>query len=394
MKRGINWPRPDIMLFAALAGLIILAGLLFYKLGSLMPGLSPTEVRAATAAVGWHGLWQDALYLPLKLVRSVVFFIYPNHGQLLTRVPNLPFGMMAVSAYAILVWFWHGSRTAVLATALFATAAWTLHVSRLASYDVMYFWAVPMLLLMYTLVKRRGDRALVWYSHLLLLILLLYIPGLVWLVGLYIVIQYNALKKVWLGFTTRRRKIISILIATLSLPLLLKSLFVSRQFIEWLGLPVNWNGPLQILKQLAGVPVHLFIRGPQYPDLWLGRAPILDVFTLVISLVGIYFYATHLEASRSRLLAGILLLGIVLVGLNGPVGLSLLVPVLYLAAAAGLAFLLHEWLKVFPLNPLARGVGVGLVSMAVVLSCVYNLRAYFVAWPHSKASQAVFRYRR
>ena len=52
--------------------------------------------------------------------------------------------------------------------------------------------------------------------------------------------------------------------------------------------------------------------------------------------------------------------GVVLVGLGGPVGLSILVPLLYVAVATGLAYLLHEWLKVFPNNPLARGFGIGL----------------------------------
>ena len=151
---------------------------------------------------------------------------------------------------------------------------------------------------------------------------------------------------------------------------------------------------MTLLKQFAAVPVHLFIRGPQYPELWLGKAPILDVFALVACILGIYFYLTHWKASRSRYLAVLALFGFVLVGLGGPVGLSILVPLLYMAVATGLAYLLRDWLKTFPNNPLARSLGIGLVVFAVTLSCLYNYRAYFIAWPHTAVTKATFRYHR
>jgi hypothetical protein len=94
------------------------------------------------------------------------------------------------------------------------------------------------------------------------------------------------------------------------------------------------------------------------------------------------------------LLAAFFLFGFVLVGMGGPVGLSVLVPLAFVVAAAGIAYLLHEWLKVFPRNPLARGFGVALVTVAVLVSCVYNLRAYFVAWPAVDTTQTIFRYHR
>jgi hypothetical protein len=140
--------------------------------------------------------------------------------------------------------------------------------------------------------------------------------------------------------------------------------------------------------------VNLFVSGPHQPALWLGRAPILDVFTLAMCIIGLYFYGLHPRASRTKLLGSLFLIGAVLVALAGPVGLSLLVPILYIIAATGITYLIKEWLKVFPLNPLARGLGLGLVALAVTLACAYNLRAYFVAWPHNDNTHAVFHYRR
>jgi len=123
-------------------------------------------------------------------------------------------------------------------------------------------------------------------------------------------------------------------------------------------------------------------------------APILDAFTLLAAALGIYFYAKHSKAWRSRTIVMMFAIGVILVALGGPVGLSLLVPLLYVTAAAGLAYILHDWLKVFPNNPLARGLGISLVALLVGLSCIYNLRAYYVAWPHNPDTKATFKYHR
>ncbi|MGZ6004557.1 MAG: hypothetical protein ACXWLH_00210 [Candidatus Saccharimonadales bacterium] len=372
---------------------VALMTLLLYRLGSLTGGLSAGEIKAATDPVGWHGLWHHPQYLPIEAVRSLVFFIFPDHGQTLTRMPNVLFGALAVISFSALVWLWHGMRTAILSTLLFATAAWTLHVSRLASFDVLYFWAAPTLLISQALLHRYSDSAWVWYGHLLVLGLLLYIPGMIWLVVLQLVLQAGILAEEWEEADSRRRTM-TILISIIWLPFLLVDLLRSGHFIQWLGLPAHWVAPMTILKDFGGVFVHLFVRGPQYPDIWLGRAPVLDIFTLVMSILGIYFYAKHWKAWRSRTIGLMFAIGVLLVGIHGPVTISFLVPFMYVTAAAGIAYVVHEWLKVFPLNPLARGLGISLIAVLVATSCIYNLRAYFVAWPHNQVTKDTFSYHR
>ncbi len=378
----------------SLLALVAVGWLMLYKLGSLTGGLSAGELAAAAAPVGWHGIYHQPLDLPLNFARSVVFALSPGHGQTLTRLPNTIFGGLAIAAFAWLVWLWHGTRTAVLAGLLFATGAWTLHASRLASFDVLYLWAMPTLLLLHVMVAKHGRRPLVWYGSLLIWGLMLYIPGLVWLIGIEIWLQRSVLAGSWRHFRAWWQRLLYGLAGAVWLPLLVWGLTRPGKLVSWLGLPAHFASPAHLLKQFAAVPVHLFIRGPQYPDIWLGRAPVMDIFTLAVCLAGIYFYASRPKASRSRLLGLFALAAFVLVGLGGPVGLSLLVPLLYVMAATGITYLLHEWLQVFPNNPLARGLGLGLVALAVGLSCVYNLRAYFVAWPHNPETRVVFQHRR
>jgi hypothetical protein len=54
------------------------------------------------------------------------------------------------------------------------------------------------------------------------------------------------------------------------------------------------------------------------------------------------------------------------------------------------ALLLQQWFTVFPRNPLARLIGVLMVSLLVVLSAYYNTRHYFVAWPKNSQTEQVF----
>jgi hypothetical protein len=378
----------------ALVAAVGLGVLLLYKLGSLTPGLSPGEVAAAIMPVGWHGIYHQPLYLPLKLLRSVDFALFQDHGKFLTRLPNVFLGGLTIISFVWLIRLWHGLRIALFAGALFAASAWVLHVSRLASFDVLYLWALPTLLLVDVLLQKYSERAYVWYPSILIWGVMLYIPGMVWLLILNFFLQREYVARGWQHFGRWWQRTLYVLGGIVWLPLLVRAVVKTHSLGNWLGLPAHIATPFNLAKQFIAVPVHLFIRGPQYPQLWLGRAPLLDIFSLVACLIGIYFYATHWRAARSRLLGLLAIAGIILVSLGGPVSLSLLVPLLYIALAAGLTYLLREWLAVFPHNPLARGLGIGLLVLVVGLSCMYNLRAYFVAWPHNHTTQATFQYRR
>lgn len=398
MKKMWRFWRANLgVLGLSLAVLVLISALMLYRLGSLTGGLSETEVKAATEPLGLAHLANNVLYLPLKLVRYFVFGLTEgSHGQLLTRLPNAIFGGLSILSFGWLIWLWHGPRTAILTTLMFATAAWTLHVSRLASFDVLYLWGAVTLLLSHVIMHRFGEQARAWYACLFIWGLLLTIPGMIWFVLAELILQRHNLLEGWRDLGKWWQRVLSLVTPLLFVPAIGYSLIKHQELIRpWLGLPAHFaDGYFALIKQFGSVFVHLFIRGPQYPELWLGRMPILSVFTLIMVLLGIYVYAVHWQKARSRLLLIMITIGVVLVGLGGPVGLSVLVPVLYVISAAGIAYLLHEWLKVFPRNPLARSMGVVLVSIAVIISCTYNLRAYFIAWPAVETTDTSFRYHR
>ncbi|HVW23503.1 MAG TPA: hypothetical protein VHB51_03435 [Candidatus Saccharimonadales bacterium] len=380
-RRKLFW-----MTLAALS----LAALLLFRLGSLTGGLSPEEAAAANGTYCWSGLYHQPLFLPLDLLRSVIFFAFRHHGQTLTRLPDAMLGGLAILAFGQLLRRWHGNRTAALTLALFACGAWTLHVSRLASNDVLYLLALPLMLLAHLNLSDKHSKPRDFYAILLLWGLSLYVPGLIWFVLLDIWWLRKSLKTGWTALKNLKQRLLAGLAVVVWLPLLIIDLTRAGQWRIWLGLPDQWPAPLHYLKELAAVPLHLLVRGPEGATTWLGKAPVLDIFSLAVCLIGIFFYAKHWRANRSHLIASWLVLGIILIALGGAVSLSLLVPMLYVLAATGIAYLLHEWLQVFPINPLARAIGIGLVILAVAASCFYNLRAYFVAWPNDPTTVAAF----
>ena len=366
--------------------------LVMYRLGTLTAGVSSGELAVANTPIGWSGIYNQPLFLPLDVARSIIFFIFDDSGALLLRSPNAFLGLVTIACMAYVIKRWHGTRTAIFGTVLFATSAWFLHVSRLASNDVMYLLAIPLLIATGIAISRNSNKAIVFYGTAFIWGLLLYIPGLFWLVALTIFWQRKYIKAGWLHFKALWQRFLYVFIGLFWLPLLANYLLRSRDILGWLGAPYDYATPLVIVKDFLAVFVHLFIRGPQYPEMWMGQLPVLNIFILICCIVGIYFYARNIKASRTRQLFSYFGVGLLLVGINRAIGLSLLVPLMFIFAATGVAYLLREWLKVFPNNPFARSLGITIICIAVGLSAIYGIRSYFVAWPHNPNTKTIFAY--
>jgi len=373
--------------FAALALLIFV---LLYRLGNLVSGVSPGEVAAAQAKYGWHGLSNSFFYFPLKLVRSIDFKLFAVHGQSLTRLPNALFGLLSALSFSFIIYVWHGKKISILSTFLFITAAWFLHASRLASYDILYLWGSISLLLTQCLLSEYSESKLATLLSFFIWGLLLTIPGFIYLLLVFFVLEKNLIIVAYFKNSTNTYKLLDILALIIWLPLTIKTLIHSANLKIYLGLPSHFPNIGHITKDFFAVAVHLFIRGPEYTNIWLGKAPILDFFVLALCVIGIYFYITHIKSSRAKLLFSLFTASYILIALGGAVTLSLIVPFAYIFAATGMAYLLHEWFSVFPKNPIARRLGISILCLAVFFSSLYNLRAYFVAWRHDPTTHQSF----
>jgi hypothetical protein len=367
--------------------------LLLYGLGSWPTAISQREFTAAQASSSPGIFAHNPLFLPTTFLHWLINFGH-WHVIFFLRLPSVMICLLAAGMMAYILRRWYGSRTALFGFALFISSSWFLHIGRLATFDSLELLAIPLLLTSYLLLHSRPASKLVWYSWLGTQILLLYVPGMIWLVTASMILQRHEISTALRQCKQPKlRRLVSTALAVVLLSPYMYALtahFQTRLITGLLGLPDRWPGIDSLLQRATQAVLFIGARGTAPNDTWLNHQPLFNALLVALFLIGVYFYAKHWQAPRTRLLATYLVVGSLLYIAGGLVGFSLLVPLLYLIVAAGGAYYLHLWLAVFPRNPLARLVGIGLLSLAIIISCVFGVRQYFIAWRYHPPAKAAF----
>ena len=367
--------------------LLLLAGLLWYRLGTLTPGFSGDEAVTLQGSDSWRYIFHHPVDAPFHALGRLLLYIN-HHGLLMMRWSTALLGLATVSIFYWLVRHWHGERAAIIGTVLFGSSAWLLHTARLGVPDVLLF-SILSLITVNIWLRRRPH----WPAVLVAFVLvstLLYVPGMLWLIVLGAMWQWRTLDKIF------KRNLWAVSLGALILLAAVTPLGLAIYHDHSVGriiagLPAQgWPMPLDILHRLISVPVNLLLHGPLGPEHWLGRLPVLDFFTMAMAGLGVFLYARHPRMGRVQMVALALLAGTLLISLGGAVTLTLILPFFYLLAGVGADFMLGRWFGVFPRNVIAQSVGVGLITLAVLATCWYSLRHYFVAWPQAPATKTVF----
>jgi len=389
-KLKLSWRK--LALFALAT--ILVGFLLTFRLGSLPGnGMSAPEAAATQHSSSWHQLLSVPFFLPLTALQRGLDAVLPFSSIVDIRLASAAFGIVGFWLVLYILQRWYGQRAMILGGITVAVASWFLHVARSGGVDIHYFVALPALLAahIYLYTSEKPGRALpVW---LLVMGLSLYIPGMVWFVLLNCYWQRSELMEGFRELTKPWQWALLVLICGLVLLPLAYGAWqhpTLEYVVTWLGLPQAVPAWAVVGKSLLASISFIGIWTPANPALWLGHLPVLDVFMLIMFVAGIAFYVSHWKADRSKFLLALFVLSLLLVAAQGPASRSLIVPLLYLMAAGGIAYVLHLWLKVFPKNPLARSTGIALLIVVLALSCLYNVRRYFIAWPHNPATKQAF----
>jgi hypothetical protein len=276
-----------------------------------------------------------------------------------------------------------------MSSLLLLTSAWFLHFARLGTPEIMYGLSIGLIWVGIRLKSVRAPRIRTILASLVLIGLSLYVPGLVCLVVPLLVWQRQL---VWYEIKKAPRLVVLLVClgAVVGLAPLLYGLISQPSLIrQWLYLPNQLNLG-QFWSNAWHLPLWLVLQGPNLPARWLGDLPLFDIFTMVALGLGVYVLTAYRKLDRVRFMMGVVVLALILAVLNGWIALFVALPVVYMVIAAGVALLLQQWFTVFPRNPLARLIGVLMVSLLVVLSAYYNTRHYFVAWPKNSQTEQVF----
>ncbi len=372
----------------AVAAVVIVVGLMYFRLNTLTPGLSQPEIDTYNSTRSITDLVENSVNAPY---RAAVFVT--------TKVANNIFGLRivgaTVGALTIVLFYLIARRifsniVAISTTAMFATTSILLSVSRLATANVMLLSLLAIIGVGY-MIRFDKRQELAWILASIIVGLSLYVPGMLIFLVLAAAWQFRHCRKSFEALASTTIMICSVILSILAMPLVVSLIRSPELWRAYLGLPEVLASVSDMGMTIARAGASLFVISPANPVYWLGRQPILDVFAGILFVLGILSLARNIRLDRVWMLAGIFALVFGWIGLTTNVMyLIVLMPFIYLIIGFGIKELLEEWLGVFPRNPIARTLGMSLVIAAVVLSVNFQLQRYFVAWPNNRDTKAAF----
>lgn len=362
---------------------------LTYRLRYLLPGFSFEEKAAITASSTVKAILTDPMYAPHKIFQYLMGKL-AHTGFIAMRSISVLMGLAVVYLFFYAARKWFSFRVSLLATILLATSGWFVFAARSATTSIMSLSLIGVVAFGSWIINNRFHRTLL-IAGFGLTLWLLYVPGLIWFVIFGTIVQRNKIRE-----AVNHNKALSVVLL-LGLIILLAPLiytFIRNPYLlqSYFGFTTRpFTNLINFPKNLINIPIHLFIMNSSNPLRHVGRMPILDIFTSVMVVLGIYnFYVNERQLDRVRFLLGTISLACILIALGGSVGIEILIPFVYLVAASGIAYLMNQWFVVFPSNPIARFLAWAMITFIVFTAAFYNLKSYFVAWARSPITKTFY----
>lgn len=390
MKKVLDWVRNNwSYLFIACVSVLTLFILGFYNLSSITDAkLSAPELVSIQSADSGQKIVNNPIQAPFKIAQYAVIKAFDSSVFMLRGV-SVIFGIIFILLFYSLLQRWFSPKIAYISTVMVASSSFFLSYTRLAVPDIML--PLSLLVMLWTAWWLHDHRVPSWTLVIVSIAAasVLYVPGIIWIIILASLAQFSKIKKM-ISRVPRSILVLSImLILMVLLPLIRAFYYDQSLLITWLALPKNFV-ITDFIKNLIFVPASLTVRSLPDPVFNLGRLPLLDIATLVFSVLGVYAYGSHIKLVRTRVLAGAIVITWIMIALNNSVSIVMLLPLVYITAAGGIMLLLQQWYSVFPNNPVARNLGVVMLSGVIAISIIYNINRYFVAWANNPVSQAAF----
>lgn len=371
--------------WSALVGATVL--LFTWKLTWLPGGISPAESAYISSASSAGQLLQSPAFLLHKLLTYLLVTLGAHHIAFF-RLISVAFALAAVFSMYHILRRWYTRRIALLGSLLFASSSLVLHVSRSATPESSYLLLAPLIVLGLALQStKRYQTAL--FVLLASLCLTVYVPGFIWLAIGVMIWRGRRMGRLIKRLSWSRKLLCGGIVMVLLAPAVVALVLHPRELLTVVGLPTHLESVGFYFHRLGSTLAALVwhYNGVD-PSQWVRGTAIFDVFTLAMIVLGAYSLRYSHALMRGRLQAGLSLLFWLLIVSAGPVTFVALMPVLYLLVAGGVAFMLQQWFTVFPRNPIARFVAVGLICLSVGLCSYFHIYRYFVAWPHNPQTKS------
>ena len=353
---------------------------LFFGLDSLLPGISQTEAASGLANSRFSDVLESGVYLPYNALQWLSLEIL-GPTALGLRLPSTIFALATLILLFALLHMWHRERIAISIVLFLATSSWYLNFARFGTPYIYLAFSVTLALFISSMIRHYSHNMVTLAFMAAGLMLALYAPFLVYLYILLGGLYYRQI--VGILKDLRTSQLIALLLASgfALLPLVYGFVSHSDSLAYWLG----WDGSVHSLRDyatnLSNMVGHIFWRSQELPEQHLGDIAMLDLFTATMIALGLYHYEQHHHYLRTRaLIYGLGVLALALGLSSTSAHYILLSPILYVLAATGIITLLKQWYNIFPINPLARVLGIVPMLLAIIITGQYHMNRYFFAW--------------
>jgi Dolichyl-phosphate-mannose-protein mannosyltransferase len=355
------------------------------QLTTLVQGQSKFETATLDVIKAGPAPWNQPVNAPYTVPTYILGNIIDNTLQA-GRIVSVVYGLLSVALFFYVLKRWFNIRIATVGSLLLITSSWLLHVSHMASpLILMVFASIFCLATITWLFRAKKYKYLAVFAFSFSVAFAMYVPYMPWLLIItFAVLLYESRGKLneaepwhWIaGGTMGIILVIPLVLGVINEPSALRLLF---------GIPADLPSVTQYIKNLGNIVGMVFFRSPPLPELHLGRLPMLDLFSSVMFLMGIYYFAKRIKNRRSIILFTSFAVLLLVLPLSGgyQLGATILLPLVYLTVTSGVVELLKQWYSYFPRNPLARSIGVGLIVVAIGFTSFYHLQRYFIAWPNT-----------
>lgn len=377
--------RATLLTIGALA---TIAGLMFYRLGRLTPGLSEAEVETYQSVNSLSAIGDNMVNAPYKIVVYVSTHIFSSPFGL--RLTGAMLGALAVIIFYLLARRLYSGYISLATTAMFASSSLLLSVARQATPNVMLLSLLALIGTgFYLRFGRRHD--LGWILTAAVVGLSLYVPGMVFFIVAAAIWQFRHAHRSFEQLKTPVITTTSAILGILIAPIIISLIRDPGLWRSYLGLPEVFAPVLEMARYAGTAVVSLFAYSPSNPTYWLGRQPVFDIFATVMFIFGSWALFKKYRLDRLWTLGGIFLLTLVWIGITtNRLGIVLLLPFVYIVVGFGMQRLMNQWNSVFPKNPIARIFGGLLLAGAVCLSLNFQAYRYFIAWPNNDATKSAY----
>ncbi|MDQ3158981.1 MAG: glycosyltransferase family 39 protein [bacterium] len=380
-----NWQ----VIIGAIIVFTLVFGLFGYRLGDLTSGLSSNELQFVESSLSSEKILDNPTNIPQK---GLIFAI--DRLGLISNF-SVRFISALLSMLTILLIFqllrkWHTTRVTIFSCVLLTVSSWFVGVGRLATAQILLVLGVTLIIYVAEIIDDKNKHDSV---KTILLVALgglsLYIPGLIWLFLGMLTLKRKSIISTITNLKFYERILGCLVVFILLFPVIVLSISDIEFLKNILVIPVNFE-PTEWLRRLVVIPIYLFAQGPLDPSINLSRLPLLDIFSSVLFLFGLYAYYFKQNLTRTKLIGVLLAVSAIIIAIDGHYFMPLLIPLVFIVIASGVELLIQQWLTIFPKNPLAQKLGVSLVVITIMLTGFYHIQRYFVAWTGSPETHEEF----